>query len=123
MRVSYEVKCQIDCYLKTEISVPEIAKKLGFSKSTIYRELARNSVWNYYRPREANELAKRRFALCKRKVKIHGNLERIVQTGLKEGWSPEQVAGMVRREKLGIIGHETVYRYVSWNPEYRKYLR
>lgn len=122
-RVSYEVRCQIDSYLGTKLSIPQIAKKLGFNKSTIYRELERNSLWNSYTPTFATELAKKRFQKCKRKIIIKGPLEAIVQSGLKEGWSPEQVAGRVRREKIAKLSHESVYRYTRQNPELKKYLR
>lgn len=122
-RVSYAVRCQIDIYLGINLSVPQIAKKLGFHKSTIYRELKRNSLWNKYTPGYASELARKRFVSCRRKIKITGPLEKIVQAGLREGWSPEQVAGRVRREKIAQLSHESVYRYTRNNPQYKKFLR
>lgn len=122
-RVSYEIRCQIYAFLETEISIPTIAKILGFNKSTIYREIKRNSYWRGYRPRNANELAIKRFSRCKRKTIIKGRIERIVQSGLKEGWSPEQVAGRVRLEKITNLSHETVYRYTRLNPQYKQFLR
>ena len=122
-RMSYEVRCQINALLDTKNSVSFIAKYLGFNKSTIYRELKRNSYWNTYRPAFANQQAKRRFKSCRRKVKIQGRIEKLVQSGLKEGWSPEQVAGRLRHEKITNLSHETVYRYTKVNPEFRQYLR
>lgn len=122
-RVSYAVRCQIDIYLGTKLSVPQIAKKLGYHKSTIYRELKRNSLWNKYTPGYASELARKRYSSCRRKVKITGSLEKIVRSGLKEGWSPEQVAGRVRKERIAKLSHESVYRYTRNNPEFKKYLR
>lgn len=122
-RVSYEVRCQINAYLETKISIPVIAKRLGFHKSTIYREIKRNSYWNLYRPVFANQQAQRRFKACKRKTKIYGSVEKIVQSGLKEGWSPEQVACRIRFEKITNLSHETVYRYTRLNPQFRQYLR
>lgn len=43
-RVSYEIRCQISALLKIDISVPTIAKILGFNKSTIYREIKRKVI-------------------------------------------------------------------------------
>lgn len=74
-------------------------------------------------PKLANDRAKKRFRSCRKKKIIQGSLEKIVQSALKEGWSPEQVAGRVRLEKRGKISHETVYRYTRDNIEYKKYLR
>jgi transposase, IS30 family len=122
-RVSYEVRCQIYALLETKISVPGIAKRLGYNKSSIYREIKRNSYWRGYRPHLANQLAVKRFKSCKRKTKISGSIEKIVQSGLKEGWSPEQVAGRIRFEKITNLSHETVYRYTRLNPEYQRFLR
>lgn len=122
-RVSYEIRCQISALLKTEISIPTIAKILGFNKSTIYREIKRNSYWRGYTPRNANELAKKRFKACKRKSKIKGEVEKIVQSALKEGWSPEQIAGRIRLEKIENLSHETVYRYTRLNPQFKPCLR
>lgn len=122
-RVSYAVRCQIDACLGTKLSVPQIARKLGFHKSTIYRELKRNSLWNKYTPGYASDLAAKRFVACRRKPIITGSIEKVVQSGLREGWSPEQVAGRIKKEKISNLSHETVYRYTRNNPEFRKYLR
>jgi len=122
-RVSYEIRCQISALLKTEISIPTIANILGFNKSTIYREIQRNSYWRGYSPRNANDRAKKRFRACKRKTKIKGGVEKIVQSALKEGWSPEQIAGRIRLEKIENLSHETVYRYTRLNPQFRPCLR
>lgn len=35
-----------------------------------------------------------------------------VVAGLKEGWSPEQVAGRIKQKKLGSISYETIYQFV-----------
>ena len=35
-----------------------------------------------------------------------------IQTLLREDWSPEQVAGRLRRAQELAISHETIYRYV-----------
>lgn len=122
-RVTYQVRCQIDALLIAEHSIPEIAKRVGFHKTTIYRELKRNHQWNIYRPATADQLAKKRYKSCKRKAKIQGNIEKIVQSGLREGWSPEQVAGRIRREKIENISHETVYHYTRNNPKFKQFLR
>jgi IS30 family transposase len=35
-----------------------------------------------------------------------------IQELLREDWSPEQVAGWLRRHRLLAISHETIYRYI-----------
>lgn len=122
-RVSYEIRCQISALLKIDISVPTIAKIVGFNKSTIYREIKRNSYWRGYNSKNAHDLSKRRFRACKRKSKIRNGVEKIVKSALREGWSPEQVAGRIRLEKIANLSHETVYRYIRLNPELKPCLR
>jgi len=128
-RVSYEVRCQISALLQVKLSIPEIALRLGFNKSTIYREIKRNSIkasgsFSFsYNSLRAHKLAKNRYSRCKRKSIITANVEKIIQSALKEGWSPEQVSGRIKKEKLANISHETVYRYTRNNPEYKRYLR
>ncbi|WP_423202839.1 helix-turn-helix domain-containing protein [Legionella busanensis] len=71
----------------------EIASYLGFHKATIYRELERNSNRHGYRPDWACQqyLAKRYH----RGYKLDRNpwLKSVVIERLKEGWSPQQIAG------------------------------
>jgi IS30 family transposase len=122
-RVSYEVRCQIYALLETKFSIPDIAKKLGYAKCTIYRELKRNSHCNNYRPLLANQSAQSRFKRCKRKYVIQGQVEKLIQSRLKEGWSPEQIAGRMRLEKIANLSHETIYRYTKSKPIFRQYLR
>jgi len=79
-----------------------IAKKLGRHRSTIYRELARNRCWfngdkPVYLPNVADNKAlkrRQRGLLLMEKPE----LKALVVSYLKQGWSPEQIAG---RLKLG----------------------
>jgi IS30 family transposase len=51
------------------LSQTEIAESLGIHKSTVSRELKRNSGLRGYRPRQAHQLAENRKAQCtKRKL-------------------------------------------------------
>ena len=59
-RVSYEERCQIFALLQVKKSKPEIARILGRSKSTIYRELKRITAYEpSYKPRFAQKLRDR----------------------------------------------------------------
>lgn len=122
-RVSYEVRCQISALKQAEFSVPEIAKRLGYHKSTIYRELKRNeryvgtSMKKSYNALQANTMARERYRRCRRKTIITGRIELIVRSAFKDGWSPEQIAGRITKEKIRNMSHETVYRFAKNNPE------
>jgi transposase, IS30 family len=60
-RVSYEQRCQIYAFLQVKLSIPEIARRLSFNKSTIYREISRNKLQAGYLPRPAQEEAQKRY--------------------------------------------------------------
>lgn len=128
-RVTYEERCQIAAYLKTGISIPEIAKELKYDKSTIYREIKRNSILPFggykkaYNPVAANKKANDRYKRCRKKTKIVGGLEQFVQVKLEAKWSPELIAGRWNKENSTSISHESIYLYTRNNPQYRQYLK
>ena len=126
-RVSYVDRCQICAMLKSNFSVPAIASQLGFNKSTIYRELNRNSKSSAskleYIPNLAQEKMLRRQKSQGRKLKIQGDLENQIIKKLKIGWSPDAIAGRYKLEKFAKISHQSIYNYIDQNPEVRKFLK
>ena len=105
---------------EAKVRVDEIARQLGRHRSTIYRELKRN-WWHDaevpqaegYWPVSAQLLADgRRRRRCK--LLRHPRLQAAVVERLKDGWSPEQIAGRLRLEPgwKHTLCHETIYRFV-----------
>jgi len=94
----------------------EIAKALGRDKSTISRELNKNSSPKHkkYLSHKAHQRAmqRREKASCKQRLKNEETLQ-YVTSKLKEGWSPEQIAGRISIDhpKLS-ISHEAIYQFV-----------
>lgn len=99
--------------LKAGIGKAQIADQLGFHRSTIYREIARNSSRLGYLPliaeRKINERRKRAVKLNQDK-----ELRNYVFDKLQLSWSPEQIAGRLKLENGGesVICHETIYAYL-----------
>ena len=128
-RVSYEDRCQISAMLKRGFKVFEIATELGFDKSTIYRELKRNSDENtslynaVYNPRLAHYKSVKRSKSKGRKKIIHSTYKSIIIEKLSQGWSPEKIAGRFKRERFGSISHQTIYSFIYENSEYKELLR
>ena len=51
-------------------------------------------------------------------------LRKYIKEKLKLYWSPEQIAGRVRKDHDVIVCHETIYKYIyNVKPELKKYLR
>ena len=96
-RVTFADRCHINAYLKSKLSLAEIARLTGFHKSSISREIKRNSS-QVYNPQAAQRLSSERFKRCRRKLKIVGELESLVCEKIIGKWSPEQLCGRLRRE-------------------------
>jgi len=96
-------------------SLRGIAVRLGRAPSTVAREVARNGGVHRYRAGAAEIRAwgqARRPKQCK--LALNSRLRRLVAGKLHADWSPEQIAGWLRREWAGdermTISHETIYR-------------
>ena len=96
-------------------SLRAIAAQLGRSPSTISREVNRNGGLKQYRASQADQAAWDRTHRPK-PCKLAGSpmLRRIVARKLRSNWSPEQIAGWLKREHPGNeshqVSHETIYR-------------
>ena len=95
------------------LTIRKIAAALDRAPSTISRELRRNSGTTIgYRPCYASEQAKARRWSGSR-LSNDADLRRAVLDGLKKGWSPEQVAGRLKREAgHSVISYESIYRFI-----------
>ena len=92
-----------------------MARLLGRSPSTVSREVRRNGGYDQYRAAVADELAWVRAHRPKRcKLAKHPPLRRAVARKLLLNWSPEQIAGWLKRvhpeEEPCQVSHETIYR-------------
>lgn len=119
----------LKAYLECGKSKSEIAKLLGFDRSTIYREVNRNSKKRgAYNPDFADELAEeRKERLCKHR-KFDVDKQKLIENWIKsEQWSPEQIKGYCDRMNIEMVSHERIYQYVREDKlkggELYKYLR
>src|SRR5271154_5507914 len=96
-------------------SMRSIATQLGRAPSTVSREIKRNDGRESYRASQADESAwdgGRRPKTCK--LARNRALARLVAAKLQLQWSPEQVAGWLKRtfpdDPSLQVSHETIYR-------------
>ena len=106
---------EISRWLSMRCSLRSIARHLGRSPSTISREVQRNGGADRYRAARSDQAAwdrARRPKLCK--LACRPFLRRTVSTLLRRQWSPEQIAGWLKRTYPGEpqkqVSHETIYR-------------
>ena len=96
------------------LGVTAIARDLGRDKSTISRELRRNGQdGGVYRPiyAEGSYLYRRQRPA---RLETDAALRTYVVDRLMEGWTPEQIAGRLRKgiDRLGPVSLETIYAWI-----------
>ena len=106
---------QISRGLAAGDSLRAIARALGRPVSTISREVARNGGRAQYRALVADRAAWDRAQRPKRCRLVQApRLATLVARKLERDWSPEQIAGWLRRTYPGDpqmhVSHETIYR-------------
>jgi len=101
--------------IATHSSIRAIAAELSRSPSTISREINRNGGYYNYRATHAEQAAWDRGLRPKRcKLASDKKLSQLVAKKLKTQWSPQQIAGWLKREhpdeKDYHVSHETIYK-------------
>lgn len=100
---------------KQGLSIPSIATALGRHRSTIWRELKRNSCWiidGAYRPSKAQRRTKARRRRSRRGRRFVEADFVLVRLMLGFEWSPEQIVGFLRRHEQKCMSHESIYQYI-----------
>lgn len=83
--------------------------------SSIIDEINRNSINGKYQAIEASQLSQDRNHKSRRSNPLKNpSIYSYVYDKLRCGWSPEQIAGRLKRDNNGqtVICHETIYNYV-----------
>ena len=126
-QLTLKQRFQLEILLKTMKTQKDIAEWMGVSESAISRELNRNGGSKNYEARRAHSLAAKRRKSGKRKTKklfTDKFIRGYVEEKLKLYWSPEQIAGRLKKDFKAVIYHETIYRFIyDEMPEWKKYLR
>lgn len=118
-------RVKLEAWREDRVSNGEIARRLNCHVSTIGRELARNgdAYSGWYAGRKAEKIrCKRRRDVNKlvhSKLLADSKLARYAEKKLHDHWSPEQIAGRLKRMKKETkdssrqtISHERIYEWV-----------
>lgn len=98
---------------KKDFTQDEIAQEIGVNKSTISRELKRNTGQRGYRPKQAQRKATERRQLASKAIKMTTDMIEFVDNKLTEHqWSPEQISGWLLEKKKIAISHERIYQHI-----------
>jgi len=111
-QLTQEQRYQIYAFLKAGFSQSAIANEINVHKSTICRELRRNRGLKGYRPKQAHVKATNRRQGAAKYVKLKPNIITLVNSLIRQDFSPDQVSGSLKRNHGVIISHETIYRHL-----------
>ena len=104
--LSQAERYQIHALMKAGHDQSQIAKVLDRNKSTISRELSRNTGSRGYRPKQACEISADRSQNSRNASTVASWVKDEANAMLRVQWSPEQIASKLP------ISHETVYQHV-----------
>ncbi|MBT8245620.1 IS30 family transposase, partial [Winogradskyella sp.] len=98
-----------------------IANSIGVHKSTISRELKRNADKRSgdYRAKLAERKCRERHANKPKKVYLSEDMKEVIESLIKEDYSPEQVVGYCRKNGLDCVSTERIYLHI-WKDKKNK---
>jgi IS30 family transposase len=128
--LTFEERKLLDRLVRLQRSKEHIAELLGRHRSTVYRELERNSGQRGYHPKQAQRWADQRRLACRPPHKLDDpDMHRYVQERMEKLWSPEQIAGRVQRDfprtPQRWLSRQTIYDWIAnrqsaWRPLLRR---
>ncbi|MBD9624764.1 IS30 family transposase [Ensifer sp. ENS06] len=107
-------------FVERKLPIKEMARELGRHRSTIYREIRRNTFrdrelpdYSGYFPTVADDIRKERRQRLRKLVR-HPQLRELVIEQLKALWSPQQIAGRLLADGVSAVRvcTETIYRFI-----------
>jgi len=114
-QLSFEQRIEIRALLKIGCLQSQIANQLGVHKSTISREIKRNSGLRGYRPKQAQVLADSKRRHARKHIRFTSCVKQRVIHYLNQDWSPEQISGYLSKNDDIHISHETIYQDSFYN--------
>jgi transposase, IS30 family len=130
--LSQDQRYQIEALKTAGHSQVFIAGILKVDKSTISRELARNSTQgakppDKYKAAKAHQFANKRAFKPPKLKSGNKSIERRISWLLRCGWSPQQISSCCRAKGIPMLSTEGIYQWIYAQPrhlvDYTSYLR
>jgi len=115
-QLTSEQRYQIYALLKKKHTQTDIGKIIGVHKSTVSRELKRNTGGRGYRPIQAHNMALQRREEKVRFGITEAQWKRVEQL-LREDWSPEQISLWLIKAGEPTVSYESIYQYIYWDKD------
>lgn len=111
-QLTLENRIEIYSLLQRGFTEERIALKLKRHRSTIYRELKRNSPYQDYRPDVAQQLSQGRRTARGVQAKFRPEIIAWIESGIRKKWSPDQVRGRLFLETGLWVSTEWIYSWI-----------
>jgi len=113
-----EQRYTISVCLKKKMSLSAIAKLINVSKSTVSREIKRNSnMYRHYVAVDAQQFSEMRKSVPRRPGKLSREDWRDIEQCLRRHWSPETIAGVRKRDGKACVSVEWIYHIIRLDKE------
>ena len=113
-----EQRYTISVCLKKMMSISEIAKLIDVSKSTVSREIRRNSnMFRHYVTIDAQQFSEIRKSVPRRRKKLTKQDWTEITQCIKRHWSPETIVGDRKREGKNCFSVEWLYHIIRKDKE------
>lgn len=111
--ITKEQRYTISVCLREKKSMTEIANLINVSKSTVSREVKRNSnTYRHYVAIDAQQFSEMRKSVPRRPRKLSKEDWQEIEQCLKRHWSPETIAGVRKRDGKTCVSIEWMYHIV-----------
>ena len=113
-----EQRYTISVCLRKKMSLSAIAKLIDVSKSTVSREIKKNSnMYRHYVAIEAQQFSEMRKKIPRRPRKLSKEDWQDIEQCLKRHWSPETIVGVRKREGKTCVSIEWLYHIIRRDKE------
>lgn len=116
--ITREERFKIEAYLENHLGIREIGRRLGRSPSSIHSELKNKSTKkSVYNARVADRMSRTRVRSAntrEKKIQKGSDLEKEIVKDLGKTWSPEQIAGRLKRlnKNKTVISKQAIYDWI-----------
>ena len=112
--ITQEKRYTISCMFKQGIKISLIAKEMQKDKTSIYREIKRNSDKRnqVYKADLAHKKYLTRHCKKNKFIRFSESIRKDVDNLIREDYSPEQVVGFLIKEGKEIVSIERIYQYI-----------
>jgi len=107
-----EQRYEIRAYMQAGFSKNDVAGFIGVHKSTVTREIQRNTGLRGYRPRQAHQRAMERMRAAAKHIRFTPDVKDKVESLLELDFSPDQISNHLYLHHDIRISHERIYQHI-----------